>query len=287
MVQLNDRDIATREVLDWKGLHLFHALPSSCSQKTRIFLNLKGAPWESHVVNLGNNENMDAWYLGINPRGLVPALVMDGAVHIESNDIMTLLDGAFPEPKLIPEGRENEMGDLLHHEDDLHLDLRTITFRFTRPQGKAPKSPEALDSYRAGGTGTVGGREDANKKREIDFWEAVARDSISDEAIRVSASKFRTALDDIDGRLTEAEFLLGETLSVLDIAWFIYVNRLVLCGYPLARLHPNAENWFQALRVHPEFFKEVQVPAEYQASLDANRRQQEKDGATLEQVAGL
>ena len=44
MVQLLDDDIRTREVPDWSGTHLFHYSMSSCSQKIRIFLNLKGCP---------------------------------------------------------------------------------------------------------------------------------------------------------------------------------------------------------------------------------------------------
>jgi hypothetical protein len=42
MVQLIDSDIRTREVLAWRGLNIFHGRMSSCSQKLRIFLNLKG-----------------------------------------------------------------------------------------------------------------------------------------------------------------------------------------------------------------------------------------------------
>jgi glutathione S-transferase len=34
--------------------------------------------------------------MGINPRGLVPCLVHDGEVHIESNDIILYLERAFP-----------------------------------------------------------------------------------------------------------------------------------------------------------------------------------------------
>ena len=47
MVKLADEDIKTREVLDWKGLHVFHFIFSSCSQKLRIFLALKGVDYES------------------------------------------------------------------------------------------------------------------------------------------------------------------------------------------------------------------------------------------------
>ena len=104
MVQLLDRDIRTREVLGWKGVHILHFLMSSCSQKIRIFLNLKGIKWESHPVDLAHNQNLSEWFLGINPRGLVPVLVHDGAVHIESNDILTYLDGDFPQTEADSDG---------------------------------------------------------------------------------------------------------------------------------------------------------------------------------------
>ena len=85
---------------------------------------------------------MQPWFLGINPRGLVPVLVHDGAVHIESNDIIQYLEQKFPTPRLIPAGHETEVAALLKHEDDLHLDLRTLSFRFVfAPPG--PPKPEA------------------------------------------------------------------------------------------------------------------------------------------------
>ena len=147
MVQLADGDIRTREVLGWKGVHVLHFMGSSCSQKLRIFLNLKGIPWQSHPIDLPGNENFQPWFLGINPRGLVPVLVDDGAVHIESNDIIQYLEKKFPTPKLIPAGHENEVAALLKHEDDLHLDLRTLSFRFVFAPPGPPKPAAALESY--------------------------------------------------------------------------------------------------------------------------------------------
>ena len=287
MVQLIDSDIQTREVLDWKGLHLFHFPASSCSQKTRIFLNLKGVDWESHIIDLSKNENFSDWYLGINPRGLVPTLVLDGEVHVESNDIITLLEERFPDPGLIPAGRESEMADLLRHEDDLHLDLRTISFRYTQQRPHPPKSPEAIDRYKEGGTGTVLGNADPNKQKEIDFWERVGQEGLTDGAIRTSAARFRASLDELDSALKDQPYLLGPSLTVLDIAWFIYVNRLVRCGYPLDRLHPNVAGWFEPLRNRPEFASEVQVPPEVQTAVEDNHKRQAAEGTTLVQVAGL
>src|SRR5262245_36997739 len=165
--QLIDSDIRTREVLDWKGVHVLHFMGSSCSQKLRVFLNLKGIPWHSHHIDLPGNENWRPWFLGINPRGLVPVLVHDGAVHIESNDIIEYLEEKFPTPRLIPSGHEREVAALLKHEDDLHLDLRPLSFRFVFAPPGPPKPPEALQSYAANGSGTVRGAPDRDKEIQI------------------------------------------------------------------------------------------------------------------------
>ena len=134
MVKLYSKDIKTKEVTEWKGLHLFHFSSSSCSQKARIVLNLKGVDWVSHPINLLKAENYSQWYLGINPRGLLPALIHDGDVHIESNDIVSYLDDRFETPKLIPAQQRESVLEQLNAENDLHLDLRTLTFGFSLPK---------------------------------------------------------------------------------------------------------------------------------------------------------
>ncbi len=286
MVQLVDDDIKTKEVLTWKGVHVFHFYLSVCSQKLRIFLNLKGIPWQSHPVDLPNNENMSAWFLGINPRGLVPVLVHDGAVHIESNDIISYLEKTFPQPRLIPPQYENEMAALLKHEDDLHLDIRSLSFRFVFAPPKPPKSADDLKSY-ANGSGTVGGRKDAQIEKQIDFWSRFAEHGISDQQARTSASRLREAFDDLERRLARQPYLLGDTLTVLDIAWFIYVDRLTLAAYPFARLHPRVSAWFTTLLRRPEFAKEIALPADVSERFVTTRREHAQAGKSLEMVAGL
>src|SRR5277367_1349683 len=271
MVQLIDSDITTREVVGWKGVHVLHFMGSSCSQKLRIFLNLKGIKWESHIVDLFNNENFGAWFLGINPRGLVPVLVHDGAVHIESNDIIQYLEKTFPTPRLIPADHKNEVANLLKHEEDLHLDLRTLSFRFVFAPPGPPKPAESLKSYAANGAGTVQGKKDREKEIQIEFWERAAREGFTDDSARASAQKFRAAFDALDKRLEQHPYLMGDTLSVLDIAWFIYAHRLSLAGYPLARLHPRVGAWADKLHARPEFAKEIAMPADVVTRLKATR----------------
>jgi glutathione S-transferase len=277
MVQLVDADIKTREVLTWKGVHVLHFVGSSCSQKLRIFLNLKGIPWQSHPIDLPGNENFRPWFLGINPRGLVPVLVHDGAVHIESNDILQYLEKKFPSPQLIPQGHENEVAALLTHEDDLHLDLRTLSFRFVFAPPGPPKPAEALASYAANGTGTVQGAKDRDKEIQIEFWQCAAKEGFTDERARASAQKFRAEFDALDRRLAKSPYMMGENLSVLDIAWFIYAFRLSLAGYPFARLHPHVAAWEEKLRARPELAKEIV----------GTRKPATAVSKTLEQVAGF
>jgi hypothetical protein len=67
------------------------------------------------------------------------------------------MEKVFPEPRLIPVGHEKEVAALLKHEDDLHLDLRTLSFRFVFNPPGPPKTPEQLKKYRTNGTGTLKG----------------------------------------------------------------------------------------------------------------------------------
>ena len=214
MVPLVESDIKTREMLDWKGVHVLHLMGSSCSQKLRVFLNLKGIRWDSHHVALMANENFRPWFLGINPRGLVPVLVHDGAVHIESNDIISYLEKTFPQPRLIPEGHENEVGALLKHEDDLHFDLRRLSFRFVFAPPEPAKPPEALKSYIANGSGTVKGVNDAEKAAQIQFWERANKDGFTDPDCRKSAQTFRAEYDALDPNRTVAHAVNRAQLSL-------------------------------------------------------------------------
>jgi glutathione S-transferase len=197
------------------------------------------------------------------------------------------LEKAFPTPALVPAGCEQAVSNLLRHEDDLHMDLRTLSFRFVFAPPGPPKSAEALQSYAANGSGTVQGVADRERATQIAYWDRAAREGFPDAAARASAHKFRAELDALDRRLADAPYLLGESLSVLDIAWFIYAYRLSLAGYPIARLHPRVGRWFEKLLARPEFAKEVAAPPEVDERIRAVRRAHAEAGKSLEKVAGF
>ena len=84
-------------------LELYHDSDSIMSFKVRFCLAEKGLEWQEHRIVLGRFENLTPEYLEINPGGVVPSLVHDGNVILESSVINEYLDEVFPVPALKPE----------------------------------------------------------------------------------------------------------------------------------------------------------------------------------------
>ena len=283
MTKLIKEDIRTEEVFEWRGLNLIHFSGSSCSQKTRIFLNLKGIDWVSHHVDLSSGKNHSDWFLGINPRGLVPILVDDGEVHIESNDIIQYLEEKFPEPKLIPEGYKTLTSELLKEEDDLHLDIRNISFRFLfgKLARKRPSSIKKFEDYE----GTIEGKGDSHKVKEVNFYNDFLKQGIPVDALKQSVTKFIKVYERFEQDLANQEFLLGEEVSVLDIAWFIYTHRLDLAGYDFKKRHRAVYNWYLNLLGKEAFKKEIEEPFILKAVRSSIRLKDIVSGSTLKHLS--
>ena len=256
-MKLLSSDIKTKEILDWQGIHLLNYQFSACSMKTRIYLNLKKIPFTSHQINLSAGENFSEWFQGINPRSLVPVLIHDGEVHIESNDILEYLEGCFKESPLIPENMEEKVKELLKFEDNLHVDIRNITFKFLVPRFlNKGKSVQPKAKNKATLNGELDSMDDVNRN----FWEQYEKHGIKDEDASRSLIRFRTALEDLNDQLEDSQYILGTELSLVDIAWFIYATRIQHANYPLQRLHPNVSGWYERLYANVLFRKEVKRP---------------------------
>src|SRR5258708_40203294 len=75
---------------------LFHAELSASSQKIRLALAEKQLAWESEPIDLRKGQQHALAYRELNPNGVVPTLVHDGQVLIESSAILEYLDNALP-----------------------------------------------------------------------------------------------------------------------------------------------------------------------------------------------
>ena len=93
-------------------LTLYHANHSTCSQKVRLCLAEKRLEWTSKLINLATNEHLTPEYLALNPNGVVPTLVHDGAVirdFVEGADLLQdlnldALERAAPVGDSLPRG---------------------------------------------------------------------------------------------------------------------------------------------------------------------------------------
>jgi glutathione S-transferase len=82
-------------------LKLYHSAASPNSRRVRIFLAEKGLKVPLVAVDLGKGEQHSEAYRAINPRRVVPTLVLeDGTAIGEVPAIMRYLDEAFPESPL-------------------------------------------------------------------------------------------------------------------------------------------------------------------------------------------
>jgi glutathione S-transferase len=75
----------------------------SCSLSTHIALEESGAKFEAQRLNLREGEQKRPEYLAINPKGRVPALVVDGGVVTEVPAVLSYIADTHPQAKLLPQ----------------------------------------------------------------------------------------------------------------------------------------------------------------------------------------
>ena len=219
-------------------------------------MGLKNIDYTSHHINLQKKENFSPYFQGITPRSLVPVLVDDGEVHIESNDILNYLDNKFPTVRLIPADKEEEINQMMIEENDLHLDIRNVTFKFLVPKFLNNVKIQEKSQSKATLHGNEDLEDDANRK----FWENYKKVGITDETATRSLLNLKLHLDEINEKLSHHTYILGNELTLPDIAWFIYVSRLKAARYPIHILHPNVNDWYESLLKREVFAKETKIP---------------------------
>jgi glutathione S-transferase len=97
-------------------LKLFH-FPGGCSRVTMTALEHIGCAYEDQMVDLMKGEHMRPEYQSINPRGKIPALLVDGKLLSENAAILCWLDMTFPDAGLLPKPRND--WDHAQHLSDL------------------------------------------------------------------------------------------------------------------------------------------------------------------------
>jgi len=236
-----------KSVESFEGLHLYHTGFSNCAMRVRIVLEEKELNWTSHYLDLLKGENLTKEYMGINPNAVVPSLVDDGVVIIESTDIIDYLDNKFLANSLRPESEVSiaQMYEWMRLATDNHLSIKTYMYSNVKNIQKSMKrSPEQMKEYRNNQTFNAA---------LLDFHERFnSSDGFSKEAIDLATSVLDDCFIKMDKRLENNDWLAGESFSLADITWIPQLVVLKAANYPFEN-YPNLEKWKNMIIQRPSF----------------------------------
>lgn len=238
-----------QSVKSLKGLHLYHCGPSNCSMRVRLTLEEKGLQWSSHHLNILEKEHLTEDYFGINPNGLVPTLVHDGQVMIESDDIIEYLDMQFPEPALRP-AKDDALSTMeywLRRSTQIHLAAVKTYIYDKRIRHQMQQSAQEQRRY--------------EQLQTNDALLEFHRKSSSNGFSRDELVGAKTTLDEcffgLNQQLANQPWIAGEDFSLADIAWMpLHFTLQRLAGYALDDC-PNVEDWAGRIATRPSFSKAV------------------------------
>lgn len=239
------------------SVELYHFWSSVCSVRCRMALEEKGVTWESKYIDLFKFDQLTPEYLAINPDGVVPTLVHNGAIIRESVIINEYIDAAFPGPRLIP----SDPVDAAR----MRLFVRTCEIAM---------SPVALLTYVQYILPKLRNRwSDAELRAQADkrptqflrdLHSRGIRNEITKDELATARHDLEKLLDDLEARLDPGPWVIGD-YSLADIAIAPYMFRLSALGqhqFWSAQRRPRVHEWYRRLSARPAFQKAVSWPDE-------------------------
>ena len=237
-----------KEVLDFEGLHLYHSGLSNCAMRVRMTLEEKNLPWTSHHLDITKKEHITPEYFGINPNGVVPTLVHDGVVIIESDDIIDHIDTTFPEPPLRPTSEEalEKMYWWMKSAVDIHVKGVKTFIYYHKMQGKMKQTEEQKQNYEKLQT----------NEELIAFHKHSSSDGFSAEEAKAAELVLDRFFEEADEILKNHEWLVGDQFSLADITWVPLHFTLSGAGYNFDR-YPSVQAWADRIKGRDSFKKGV------------------------------
>lgn len=227
---------------------LYHGKTSVCSAKVRLGLAERGVGWQGRIVNLAGGEQNEDWYLALNPKAVVPALVHDGVTLLESNVILEYVDGLGDGPPLMPTDLLDQARARLWLADclDIHAAVNTLTYVVSkRRQILAKKTPDQI----AASIARMANPANASKRRDI------LEHGIASSHVDAALFTLRLTFGRMQQALTQGPWLLGQTYSLADTAVLAFVDRLDRLGLDQlwSHDHPAVADWLLKSRQRPSY----------------------------------
>jgi glutathione S-transferase len=201
------------------NLKLYQPSGSPNSRRMRIFLAEKGLKIPLIPVDLGKGEQHSEAYRAINPRRVVPTLVLeDGTAIGEVPAILRYLEEIYPQ-------------NPLHGETAKERALITMWERRAEQEGFASVMEAIRNTASALKGRAIAGPHDYDQIPAL-----------------VDRSKLRVKnfLADLDARLQEARFVGGEHYSIADITALVTVDFAAKAiNVPLPDEHAAVRRWYE------------------------------------------
>jgi glutathione S-transferase len=233
------------------SLKLYHSTTSVCAMKVRLTLEEKGLAWESELLNLQRGDQHQVAYLKLNANAVVPTLVHDGRVLIESTLIIEYLDEAFPAASLMPADPHSRAQARLFMkkiDDYLHAATSTITFAAAFRAHFLKLSPDELRS-RLERIPDPAYRE----RQRLSIEQGLDAPHVA-PALR----QFDRYFDEMEKALGDSAYLAGDSYSLADAAATPYVNRAGMLGMQaLWSERPRLQAWLGRITQRPNFARAV------------------------------
>jgi glutathione S-transferase len=138
------------------NLHLYYC-PGTCSFVPHVALELvkesSGQNYDGTVINLKNGEQLKPEYKAINPRGQVPALIVDGKLTTQVIAITSFLHESFPKAQIFPSDsmeKAQALSMLAWMNNTVHPTFTRVfrSERFGDEAGKAGVKAMALEAFK-------------------------------------------------------------------------------------------------------------------------------------------
>jgi glutathione S-transferase len=227
-------------------LELYSAPQSTCSQKVRLTLAEKGLHFVEYKLKLFQNDQLKPEYLKLNPNGVVPTLVDDGAPIIDSSVIMEYLDEEYPATRL--SARDSKERARMRAWLRYFEEVPTVAVRF-------PSYNAAFARHFAQMT------EDEFRKlarlkplRDKFLGEMDKEKGFSVEKLRQAEDSIRKTAARMESALAQTEYLMGANVTLADFCVLPLLVRMEDLGYEfLWTDQTGVRAWLARMKARPSF----------------------------------
>jgi glutathione S-transferase len=202
-------------------MKLYHSASSPNSRRVRIFLAEKGLALPLVTIDLGKAEQHSDAYRAINPRRVVPTLVLeDGTAIGEVPAICRYIEETHPTPPLLGETAK-EKAQVAMWERRAELEGFAAVMEAIRNAAPGLKSR------------AIAGPHDYQQIAEL---------------AERSKLRVKNFFADFDARLAEAPFVAGQRFSVADITALVTVDFAAKAiNFSVPQQHRSLQRWYDAV----------------------------------------